>query len=77
MLESASVGITTNIEDVLQQIQLPQFHGSFLATVPEDKRDGLLRDTANTLKFKNIAVDHNRYWRFFVFKKRRCIHIDS
>jgi ubiquinone/menaquinone biosynthesis C-methylase UbiE len=70
MLESDSVRITTNIEDVLQQLLLPQFHVPFLGSVPEDKRDELLRDTANALKRKETIVDDYRCWHFFVFKKQ-------
>lgn len=70
MVESASVRITTNLGDVLQQLQLPQFHEPFLGSVPEDKRDELLHDAANTLKLKEVIVDNYRYWHFFVFKKQ-------
>ena len=70
MLESASVRMTTNIEDVLHQLQLPQFHEPFLGSVPKDKRDELLRDTANMLKFEEVTVNNYRYWHFFVFKKQ-------
>ncbi len=70
MLESASVRITTNTEDVLQQLRLPQFHVPFLGSIPEDKRDELLRDTAQSLKFKEAIVDDFRCWHFFVFKKQ-------
>jgi SAM-dependent methyltransferase len=70
MVESASVRMTTNIEDVLHQLQLPQFHEPFLGSVPEDKRDELLCDTANMLKFEEVIVDNYRYWHFFVFKKQ-------
>ncbi len=69
MLESASVRMTTNIEDVLQQLQLPQFHMPFLGSVPEEKRDELLRETANTLKCHDVIVDNYRSWHYFVFKK--------
>lgn len=70
ILESASVRIATDAEDALQQLRLPQFHMPFLGSVPEDKRDELLREAANTLKLKDVSVDDYRCWHFFVFKKQ-------
>ena len=56
------------MEDVLQQLRLPQFHVPFLGSVPEDERDALLLNAANTLQIEEI-VDNYRCWHFFVFEK--------
>src|SRR5262245_51236534 len=69
MLESDSVRVPTTIEDVLQQLRLPQFHVPFLGSIPEDQRDALLLDAANTLQLNEVMVDKYRSWHFFVFKK--------
>jgi ubiquinone/menaquinone biosynthesis C-methylase UbiE len=69
-LESAPVRITTTVEDMLHQLQLSQFYSPFMGSVPEDKRAELWRDTANTLKWKQVTADNYRYWQFFVFKKQ-------
>jgi len=69
LLESDSVRVPTTIEDALQQLRLPQFHAPFLDSIPEDKRDALLLDAANTLQLKEVIVDSFRSWHFFVFKK--------
>jgi ubiquinone/menaquinone biosynthesis C-methylase UbiE len=70
MLESAAVRMATTMEDVLEQLQLPQFHGPFLGNVPEDKRDDLLQEAVNTLRSQEGIADEYRYWHFFVFKKQ-------
>ena len=70
LLESTALRIPTTTEDVLQQLRLPQFHAPFLGSVPENKRDALLRDAANTLQLKEGMVDNYRSWQFFVFKKQ-------
>jgi ubiquinone/menaquinone biosynthesis C-methylase UbiE len=70
LLESTAMRIPTTTEDVLQQLRLPQFHEPFLGGVPEDKRDALLLDAANTLRLKKVTADKYRSWHFFVFKKQ-------
>lgn len=69
LLNSDSVKVPTTIEDVLQQLRLPQFHVPFLGSIPEDKRDAVLLDAATRLQLKEVMVDSYRSWHFFVFKK--------
>jgi ubiquinone/menaquinone biosynthesis C-methylase UbiE len=69
MSEAASVKVPTDMDDALQQLRLPQFHVPFLGSVPEEKRDELLRDTVDMLKLQEVAADSYRYWHFFVFRK--------
>jgi hypothetical protein len=73
MTEAESVKVTTNIDDVLQQLLLPQFHGPFLGNVPEDKRADLLHDAATVLKCQEAMSDAYRCWHFFVFKKHAAL----
>jgi ubiquinone/menaquinone biosynthesis C-methylase UbiE len=73
MSEAESVQIATNVDDVLQQLLLPQFHGPFLGNVPEDKRAELLRDAATALKCQEAMIDMYRSWYFFVFKKHTAL----
>jgi hypothetical protein len=67
--EAESVKITTNIDDVLQQMLLPQFHEPFLGNVPKHKRADLLCDAATVLKCQETLVDNYRAWHFFEFRK--------
>ena len=70
LVDAAPMRIPTTTEDVLHQLQLPQFHEPFLGNVPEDKRDALLLDATNTLTSKHMMVDNYRSWHFFVLKKQ-------
>lgn len=65
--ESTTVQLPTTLDDVLQQLGLPQFYEPFLGKLSPTERNALLRDTLQTLETLGSKLDNYRCWHFFVF----------